>query len=792
MSSKSSPLAPQTLKNLCDKVYEKRKLGSLEVEQAAKREKGEKEADRRIRLAHLARLLAGRDFLGSSSPNARKGGLLGLAAVAIGVSSGADALSVADSPDLVSALVPPVLSCFSDADMRVRYYACESLYNISKVARQGILAFFNEIFDGLCKLAADPDVNVQNGAGLLDRLVKDIVTEGGQVDVPRFIPLLRERMWVSHPACRRFLLGWIGTLHAVPGVDLLVYFPDFGAALFHMLRDPNRGIRQQADALLASLLQDVTKSLQDRTDDFLAALVKVLTEETTEASGSSSARAALPWHTALVWIRALISSGQERLLVTSTVTDLTAAIITSMGALEQLDAGVSARATGGAPDEDDESTTGAGVGVDDDDDEASGGSGGGGGDGAASSSASAGGTASPGASQRFQSSGSADTHQPLAEGATNGAGLASSQPDDGDLAGEPLANLRDAIQTDGARANAALVQLVRQAPSLVIPCLPSLLTMLMRQFQPHRATPTRVAALRWVLLLQEVIPSDSFDRDAIDSLHAVLLATLGDSSELVVRQDLEVLAKMATEASHFDRLMRSLMELFRADPALLESRCSLALRQLASHLSPFALMRASARILAQEADRDFARVMMQALSLVLLASAEFAPVRDSLAHDQAAGKGGEALFAELYPAWCNAPTAAVALCLLCSRWSLAYQLLRRFAQVEVTVSLLVELDKLVQLIESPVFVELRLALLEPAQNAGLYHALYAILMVLPQSRSYEILKERLSAVQVLRGLDAPPQVAKADAAAIETFLEVQRAHASHRAAARAAAAAAKR
>jgi vacuole morphology and inheritance protein 14 len=771
-------------------VYEKRKLGSLEVEQAAKREKGEKESDRRIRLAHLARLLAGRDFLGSSSPNARKGGLLGLAAVAIGVSSGPDALSVADSPDLVSALVPPVLSCFSDADMRVRYYACESLYNISKVARQGILAFFNEIFDGLCKLAADPDVNVQNGAGLLDRLVKDIVTEGGQVDVPRFIPLLRERMWVSHPACRRFLLGWIGTLHAVPGVDLLVYFPDFGAALFHMLRDPNRGIRQQADALLAALLQDVTRSLSDRTDEFLAALVKVLTEETMEASGSASARAALPWHTALVWIRALISAGQERLLVTATVTDLTAAIITSMGALEQLDAGVAGRGGAGAGDEDDEAAGAAGG---DDDDEASGGGEGGAG-GLGVGSTGGHGTSSPGASQRFRSSSSADSHQPHAEAASNGAGVVTSQQDDGDLTGEPLATLRDAIQTDGARANAALVQLVRHAPSLVIPCLPSLLTMLMRQFQPHRATPTRVAALRWVLLLQEVIPADSFDRDAIDSLHGVLLATLGDSSELVVRQDLEVLAKMATEPSHFDRLMRSLMELFRADPALLESRCSLALRQLASHLSPFALMRASARILAQEADRDFARVMMQALSLVLLASAEFAPVRDSLAHNQVAGtdSDGEALFAELYPAWCNAPTAAVALCLLCGRWNLAYQLLRRFAQVEVTVSLLVELDKLVQLIESPVFVELRLGLLEPAKNAGLYHALYAILMVLPQSRSYEILKERLSAVQVLRGLDAPPQVVKADSAAIETFLEVQRAHASHRAAARAAAAAAKR
>ena len=49
-------------------------------------------------------------------------------------------------------LVQPVLTCFEDPDARVRYYACESLYNISKVARGAVLVFFNSTFDGLCKV----------------------------------------------------------------------------------------------------------------------------------------------------------------------------------------------------------------------------------------------------------------------------------------------------------------------------------------------------------------------------------------------------------------------------------------------------------------------------------------------------------------------------------------------------------------------------------------------------------------------------------------------------------------
>lgn len=97
-------------------------------------------------------------------------------------------------------IVPPVLQSFSDHDSRVRYYACEALYNIAKVSRLFLLylklyscveltfysfffqvvrgefiVFFNQIFDALCKLSADSAANVQSAAHLLDRLVKVIV-----------------------------------------------------------------------------------------------------------------------------------------------------------------------------------------------------------------------------------------------------------------------------------------------------------------------------------------------------------------------------------------------------------------------------------------------------------------------------------------------------------------------------------------------------------------------------------------------------------------------------------------
>lgn len=78
-----------------------------------------------------------------------------------------------------------------------------------------------------------------------------------------------------------------------------------------------------------------------------------------------------------------------------------------------------------------------------------------------------------------------------------------------------------------------------------------------------------------------------------------------------------------------------------------------------------------------------------------------------------------------------------------------------------TVNTLMELDKLVQLIESPIFMILRLHLLEPKKYPHLFKTLFGILMVrlahthdhfslihqlLPQSSAFTTLRTRLDAV----------------------------------------------
>ncbi len=79
--------------------------------------------------------------------------LHGILHVAAGFSGNVADTVFKDLPRYLSKIVPPVLACFTDQDARVRYYACEAMYNIAKVAKGEILMYFNNIFDQLCKVS---------------------------------------------------------------------------------------------------------------------------------------------------------------------------------------------------------------------------------------------------------------------------------------------------------------------------------------------------------------------------------------------------------------------------------------------------------------------------------------------------------------------------------------------------------------------------------------------------------------------------------------------------------------
>ena len=77
--------------------------------------------------------------------------------------------------------------------------------------------------------------------------------------LPRFIPLLRERIHVINPFTRIFLVSWITLLDSIPDLELVTYLPEFLEGLFKFLNDPNRDVQVATQQALEGFLGEIKR-----------------------------------------------------------------------------------------------------------------------------------------------------------------------------------------------------------------------------------------------------------------------------------------------------------------------------------------------------------------------------------------------------------------------------------------------------------------------------------------------------------------------------------------------------
>ena len=141
--------------------------------------------------------------------------------------------------------------------------------------------------------ATDPETSVKNGTELLNQLIKDIVAETSAYstanteaskdakfphqetslprvpgsapistaaeifNLPRFIPLLKERIQTLNPYTRMFILQWVYVLSTIPDLELLSFLPDFLEGLLGYLSDPNSDVRTATINVLSEFLKEI-------------------------------------------------------------------------------------------------------------------------------------------------------------------------------------------------------------------------------------------------------------------------------------------------------------------------------------------------------------------------------------------------------------------------------------------------------------------------------------------------------------------------------------------------------
>jgi vacuole morphology and inheritance protein 14 len=240
-----------------------------------------------------------------------------------------------------------------------------------------------------------------------------------------------------------------------------------------------------------------------------------------------------------------------------------------------------------------------------------------------------------------------------------------------------------------------------------------------------------------------------------DQIVLTLLSSLSDSSEEVVKRDIAFIAQLCsyTDSTFYSSFMQRLLKLFRNNHQFLESRGYLIFLEFSRSMDPERLLVILATILEHE-DAELANPMVQILNTLLMSTIEFDNIRSKL-RNFSESKEGTILFSTLYRAWCHNAVATLSLCLLAQAYEFAFQILQFFTmEIPVTVSILVQMDKLVQLIESPIFTPTRMHLLEPDRYPFLFKCLYGILMILPQSSAFVTLKNRINSVNSLVSLQS--------------------------------------
>ncbi|NXO23947.1 VAC14 protein, partial [Cisticola juncidis] len=678
-------------------------------------------------IKHVIQILS-QEFALSQHPHSRKGGLIGLAACSIALGK--------DSGLYLKELIEPVLTCFNDADSRLRYYACEALYNIVKVARGSVLPHFNVLFDGLSKLAADPDPNVKSGSELLDRLLKDIVTESNQFDLVGFIPLLRERIYSNNQYARQFIISWILVLESVPDINLLDYLPEILDGLFQILGDNSKEIRKMCEVALGEFLKEIKKNPSSVK---FAEMANILVIHCQAADD-------LIQLTAMCWMREFIQlAGRVMLPYSSGI--LTAVL----PCLSYDDRKKNIKEVANVCNQ---SLMKLVIPEDDEMDEAK-------------------------PSMTIPAEPTSEESLSKPETVTTGE---SQLPHHGrneldvTALNQPLffpcscERIQVTLNLDG------IVQVLDYHLS-----------------DTSIGMMTRIAVLKWLYHLYIKTPRKMFRHT--DSLFPILLRTLSDESDEVILKDLELLAEIAsspagqteeghggpsdgsevrpgpvelhvparagqlnssstkglecspstpTMNSYFYKFMINLLKRFSSERKLLETRGAFIIRQLCLLLNAENIFHSMADILLREEDLKFASTMVHTLNTILLTSSELFQLRNQLKDLKTPESRN--LFCCLYRSWCHNPVTTVSLCFLTQNYKHAYDLIQKFGDLEVTVDFLTEVDKLVQLIECPIFTYLRLQLLDVKNNPYLIKALYGLLMLLPQSSAFQLLSHRLQCV----------------------------------------------
>lgn len=655
-----------------------------------------------------------RQLLQNVSANARRGGLATLRAI-VGVVPMSDEHGAGVTKTLCDVAFPLV----RDQDPSIRVNALELCHQVvHKFRGQVFQVAFTDLFRAMLAAVADKDRKVVTAAKELSSTVRQIVTDTRVSDFPidKFVDFLNFAFETTDAFVVNWVLDWHKHVNMLPTVGLVRFLSRYLRSIFKLLELADSA--HSAEETLVQALEDVkvnADSLQ------LVDLMKIALDFTCVVHR-------LTRRVALEWVHTLLHVGHDRMLplthqIANAVVDqqnsknepTVKSIATRINRdLQEL---ITARVL---------STPGTSV---------------------------------PSTPKKNPSGNSLQQIPSPGSGAPS---LAGSPPTAQD-ADDPLV-LKTATPPPGLANGAAAGSSVSSPPEDPMANVraieaSALVSRMVAHLRSEEAS--HLAALQWIVLLHKTFPAAVQER--FDYIFDSILDTFANPSPQVLKQSIATLSTIAGETrfGHFIQLLLVKME---KNASVLLPKASVILKHLQlwyqgdKNEKCESVFLQVAQTLPSREDKRFVCKVVITMNTMLLTSPEMRSLRDLLK----AGIGNRranAAFRGLYDCWCHDSIATLSLCLLTRAYDLAHSLVVSIGNAEMAPHTLVQLDRLVQLLETPVFAFARIALLTPRRNRALVRTLFGLQMILPQtSDQYNRLHKRLRTVSSVVPLEEPDEV----------------------------------
>ncbi|EWS71066.1 MHCK/EF2 kinase domain protein (macronuclear) [Tetrahymena thermophila SB210] len=268
---------------------------------------------------------------------------------------------------------------------------------------------------------------------------------------------------------------------------------------------------------------------------------------------------------------------------------------------------------------------------------------------------------------------------------------------------------------------------------------------MLQQMLDEKRESTAQSALVW---MRQLIKYYNKNKSAqINQVLSQLIAKLYDSDSMV-ENVMEVLGNILKDKENFDLVIGQILKACFQNQKIL-NKSDIIIKQLCNILNPELVFKTMASELRKYDDINFVSPFVRSLDLILLTDSDLKELRNFLKNLQFQKNlvpEKIQLFVDIFKTWSYNPVSAITLCFLTQAYELAYNIIMSFCEIELNKSNLTQICELIYLLEKPIFVYLRLQLLEHEKYPYLLKSLHGLMMLLPQGETYNLLASRIKLV----------------------------------------------